>query len=68
MGYRFENQCCMCAVPAYPCTGEHKRVKVFFCDECKEDFESDYLCDFYGEHLCVDCLVKRFRKVSESEV
>ena len=67
MGYRYENQCCSCAVPAYPCTGEHKRVKVFFCDECKEDYESDYLCDLYGEHLCVDCLVKRFRKVSESE-
>lgn len=62
---RWEDECCQCAVPGYPCAGEHKRVPHYYCDGCKEEFEPDELCDFYGDMLCVDCLVKQFRKVSE---
>ena len=61
MGYRYENQCCSCAVPAYPCTGEHKRVKVFYCDGCKEEVEDLYKTE-NGE-LCADCVLGMYEKV-----
>lgn len=69
MGLVYEDDCCQCAVPGYPCTGEHKRVPHYYCDgkDCGEEFSPSELYDFDGDMLCVDCLVKQFRKVSESE-
>ena len=69
MAIRYQNDCCQCAVPGYPCTGEHKRVPHYYCDgeNCGKEFEPYELCDFYGDMLCFDCLVKQFRKVSDLE-
>lgn len=64
---RYENDCCGCAVPGYPCTGEHKRVPHYYCDKCKKEYSKDELCDFYGEYLCIDCLLKQFGKVGKKE-
>lgn len=66
MGIVYEDECCQCAVPGYPCAGKHKRVQHYYCDgECEEEFSPSELYDFDGDMLCIDCLVKQFKKVSE---
>lgn len=63
MGVRYENHCCGCAVPAYPCTGEHKKVLVHFCDSCGEDDRPIY--EFYNKELCLVCLSNELVLVQE---
>ena len=69
MGLVYEDECCGCAVPSYPCMGSacpNRNVKHYYCDgDCGEEFSPSELYDFDGDMLCVDCLVKQFRKVSE---
>ena len=60
----YENECCDCAVPAYPCLGSicpNRHVKHYYCDECKDDIEKLYRFD--GEELCLDCIEKRLEVV-----
>lgn len=61
MGFRYENQCCNCAVPDYPCNGMHKHVAVPFCDECVTNDETIYRFD--GEELCLSCIKSRLEVV-----
>ena len=61
---KYENECCDCAVPAYPCIGEgcpNRNVPHYYCDECGE--ESYDLYEFDGQQLCIDCIEKRLKKV-----
>lgn len=63
MATRIENHCCDCAVPGYPCQGEHcsrRRVKVHYCDRC--DAELGEVYDVDGEELCEECLKDMFRR------
>ena len=56
MATRIENHCCDCAVPAYPCLGEHcsrRRVLVCYCDRCGDQVET--LHRAYGMDLCDLC-------------
>jgi hypothetical protein len=58
------NECCDCAVPAYPCIGKRcplHNQKVYICDECKD--EVDELYEFESEELCIDCIKKRLKVV-----
>ena len=60
---RYENECCGCAVPGYPCMGSacpNINVKHLYCDKCKADCEELY--DYDGEELCEDCLLDSFKK------
>lgn len=60
----YENECCDCAVPGYPCLGDscpNRHVKHYYCDECGEDVEKIYR--FEGEELCLDCIEKRLEVV-----
>lgn len=60
----YENECCDCAVPGYPCIGSscpNRHVKHYYCDECKDDVEKLYRFD--GEELCLDCIEKRLEVV-----
>lgn len=60
---RYENQCCDCAVPSYPCLGSScplTKVPVYYCDHCDEELDEIYEVD--GEELCEDCLKNMFRK------
>lgn len=60
----YENECCSCAVPGYPCLGNscpNRHVKHYYCDECKDDVEKLYRFD--GEELCLDCIEKRLEVV-----
>ena len=54
---KYENDCCGCAAPAYPCMGDvcplrHKPH--YYCDQCGYEMEELYELD--GEQLCIDCI------------
>ena len=60
----YENQCCDCAAPGYPCLGSscpNRRVPVHYCDRCDGELEEIY--DVDGEELCEDCLKDMFRRI-----
>lgn len=60
---RYENDCCGCAAPGYPCMGEScpmRQSPHYYCDECGAEKD---LYDYDGEELCADCIVGRLRKV-----
>ena len=60
----YENECCDCAVPGYPCLGNscpNRHVKHYYCDDCRDDVEKLYRFD--GEELCLDCVEKRLEVV-----
>ena len=62
---KYENECCDCAVPGYPCMGDtcpNINVKHLYCDKCSEDCEELYVFD--GEELCRDCLLDSFDKIT----
>lgn len=53
---KYENHCCDCAVPGYPCIGEscpNISVPVYYCDCCADDTRAEYEID--GEHYCEGC-------------
>ena len=57
----YENRCCDCTVPGYPCKGDmcsNRNVRVLKCDKCKEETDRLYVVD--GEELCADCLLERW--------
>lgn len=67
---RYENHCCDCATPNYPCRGSRcplRNVPVHYCDNCDpkchvpltEVYEVD------GVELCEDCLKEMFLKECE---
>ena len=50
---KYENQCCDCAVPGYPCEGSscpYLSVPVYYCDTCNNDTYAEY--EVEGEHYC----------------
>ena len=60
----YENECCDCAVPGYPCLGNscpNRHVKHYYCNDCRDDVEKLYRFD--GEELCLDCVEKRLEVV-----
>lgn len=63
---RFENQCCSCAVPAYPCLGSscpNRNVPVLICDKCKDEVEELFWWDD-TEQWCIDCIKENLEKVT----
>ena len=65
MGKKYENECCGCAVPAYPCLGSscpRRHVLHIYCDDCGND-ECD-IYEFDGKELCIDCIEKLLDKVN----
>lgn len=61
----YENECCGCAVPSYPCLGDsckNRHVPHYYCDKCGQEF--DELYDFDGDaQLCAECLLENFDKI-----
>ena len=60
---QYENRCCECATPGYPCLGSscpNRNVPVHYCDRCDEELEKIY--DVDGEELCEECLKEMFRR------
>ena len=61
---RYQNHCCGCAAPGYPCLGSscpNRNVPVYYCDECDYEIEGD-IYDVDGEELCEECLKERFKR------
>lgn len=53
---RYENQCCGCATPGYPCVGRtcsFRNAPVYYCDFCGE--QTTCLYSIEGEHYCDEC-------------
>lgn len=64
MAIRYEDECCGCEVPAYPCMGDscpNRNVPHLYCDKCKE--EMDELYETENGELCADCVLGMFEKV-----
>ena len=63
MAIRYEDECCGCAVPAYPCMGDacpNRNVPHFYCDKCDEDVEELYETE--NGQLCAECVLGMFEK------
>ena len=61
---RYENHCCDCAVPAYPCIGDScpkVNVPVYYCDRCNNETHAKY--EIEGEHYCKGHAVGFFKEV-----
>ena len=64
---RIENDCCGCAVPAYPCMGNScpkRNVAHYYCDECGRE---DKLYHWNDRELCVECVVEQLDVVEGSD-
>nr|DAE43361.1 MAG TPA: hypothetical protein [Caudoviricetes sp.] len=60
---KYENQCCGCAVPAYPCLGEscpNIKVPRYYCDICGNECSDLYYVE--GDDYCLECMKKEFAK------
>lgn len=68
---KYENDCCDCAAPGYPCIGSqcHRRhVPHWYCDECGEECDPKALyVTEKCEELCIDCLLSKFQTVAQFE-
>lgn len=61
---KYVDECCDCAVPAYPCLGSscpNRNVKHLYCDKCGEDVERLY--EFDGKELCGYCVLKELEVI-----
>ena len=60
---KYEDQCCGCAVPGYPCLGSscsYRHVPVIYCDVCGnemyDDVDGEDRCDVDRDyHVCKEC-------------
>lgn len=71
MAKRYEDECCGCAVPGYPCLGSacpNRNVPHYFCDACGEEFEPEELyVNEDGEELCTECFLSNYETVAQKE-
>ena len=68
MAREITNDCCSCAVDAYPCIGKGcplRRVEHFYCDVCGSE---ETLYEYDGKELCAYCLTDFVPKVEGSDI
>lgn len=61
---KYENHCCGCAVPAYPCIGKscpYVDVPVYYCDCCSKNKYAEY--EIEGGHYCKECTKEYLKDV-----
>ena len=61
---KYENHCCGCATPGYPCLGDscpYVNVPVYYCDLCDNNTYAEYEID--GEHYCEDCIASELKQM-----
>lgn len=59
---KYENHCCDCAAPGYPCLGSlcsRRRVEVHYCDNCGCELEKININEDTGDELCDECLAEQ---------
>lgn len=62
---REENDCCDCAVPAYPCLGDScplRHAKHYYCDNCHDEVDKLYI-GISGNQLCAECALEELETV-----
>lgn len=62
---KYENECCDCATPNYPCLGSkcpNRNVPHYYCDSCGDEVDQKELYDYAGQEVCGDCLLKMAEK------
>ena len=65
---KYENHCCGCAAPGYPCMGAscpNRNVKVYYCDKCKSELDPEEIYEVDDEHFCAECLLEKFLKTED---
>lgn len=53
---KYENECCGCSVPAYPCLGNYcpnRNVPHYYCDRCGKEVDAYF--EINEEMICDDC-------------
>lgn len=63
---KYENHCCDCAVPGYPCMGSFcptANIPVYYCDECNDGTYAQY--DIEGKHYCEEHAKNHLKEVFE---
>ena len=61
---KYEDECCGCAVPAYPCLGStcpNRHVAHHYCDDCGDETQ---LYEWDDKELCLDCIEKYLEKIN----
>ncbi len=61
---KYEDECCGCAVPAYPCLGStcpNRHVARHYCDDCGDETQ---LYEWDDKELCLDCIEKYLEKIN----
>lgn len=61
---RFENDCCDCSVPAYPCRGDScplRHSKHIYCDKCGSEVEETW------DGLCEECFIEEAKENADHE-
>lgn len=64
MACRIENDCCDCAVPAYPCLGDScplRHQEHYYCDNCGDEVDKLYRLD--GGEYREQCVLERLEVV-----
>lgn len=61
---KYENHCCDCAVPGYPCRGNscpNMNVPIAYCDICSNNTKAQYEID--EEHYCEKHAKEHFEEI-----
>lgn len=68
MAVVYKDECVSCGLPCLGNSCPNRNVPHYYCDECKKEFEADelFITEDDGD-LCLDCLLKGFKTVSEKE-
>lgn len=69
---KYENHCCDCAVPGYPCIGNacpYVNIPVYYCDSCNDDTLAVCIIDdrHYCEEHAKDYLKEAFEDLTIEE-
>lgn len=62
---KIRNDCCGCAVPAYPCLGDScplRHQKHYYCDSCGDEVQELYY-GISGKELCAECALEELEVV-----
>lgn len=53
---RIEDGCVECGKPCIGDSCPYRNEKHYYCDECGEECDPDYMLEINGEMVCIDCL------------
>lgn len=60
------DECVSCGLPCLGNSCPYSNVTRWYCDECKDEYSPEELyVTEDGETLCQDCLLSRFKTVSQ---